>query len=80
VVGTTLGEGLTIDGNSHTAIIGSSTDLWGTSFVPSDITNSGFGVIFYAGGYSDIGTFPEGLWTFGYTIDVAYVTITVTGG
>ncbi len=80
VVGTTLGGGITVDGNSHTVTIGSSSNLWGTSFAPSDITSSGFGVIFYGAGYSDIGTFPEGLWTFGYTVQVDYVTITVTGG
>ncbi len=77
--GSLLFGSIVVDGTLRTVTFGGPTVLWGSSFVPSDITNSGFGVQFYSIGFSSYGTLPGGSFTFGLTAAVSYITITVFG-
>jgi hypothetical protein len=79
-VGNQLGFFLNIDGNTHTQHIGSATNLWDASFVPSDITNAGFGAAIYGNGNTVATQTANGVYTSGYTINISYITITVFGG
>jgi hypothetical protein len=79
-IGTSVTLPITIDGNPHTLNVGSASDLWGTSFVPYDITNPNFGVSFFGTGVTIATQTANGEYTSGYTINISYVTMTVVGG
>lgn len=78
-VGDTSNATIAIDGNWHTLQYGNASYLFGNSFVPSDIINSEFGVQFYATGGGTCTTKANNNLAAGYTVNVAYVTITVFG-
>ncbi len=77
-VGQTRSGSLTIDGTSYTLTVGGSNDLWGTSFVPSDLTNGSLGVAVYMSGSFQIFA-QESLNTYGFQFSDSYITMTTFG-
>ena len=77
-VGAVRNAPISIDGNVYTVTLGSSTDLWGTSFVPSDLTNGSLGVLFYFNGNFTLDdSFNGG--NVGFQVQDSYITMTVFG-
>lgn len=82
-VGSVKNVTLVTDGTNRVASFGSASDLWGASFVPTDIIATNFGVqIYLLGGAMSpdlTGSVYHGDRTFTNTLKLSYITITVTG-